>query len=95
MSKSIIVLFLLVLGRIEVTPDEKLGEKGKEIMTKYLTPKGKRLPKTPQQEQWKPYPNMGPQVCARPVGSTQPGVPLVSRFRIFILFRSTSLAGPR
>ncbi|KAJ8789591.1 hypothetical protein J1605_022118 [Eschrichtius robustus] len=23
----------------EVTPDEKLGEKGKEIMTKYLTPK--------------------------------------------------------
>ncbi|KAM9197018.1 G protein-coupled receptor kinase 5 isoform 3-T3 [Dugong dugon] len=31
--------FLDSVAEYEVTPDEKLGEKGKEIMTKYLTPK--------------------------------------------------------
>uniref|UniRef100_A0A8C9LZ75 G protein-coupled receptor kinase n=1 Tax=Piliocolobus tephrosceles TaxID=591936 RepID=A0A8C9LZ75_9PRIM len=33
------IQFLDSVAEYEVTPDEKLGEKGKEIMTKYLTPK--------------------------------------------------------
>lgn len=33
------IQFLDLVAEYEVTPDEKLGEKGKEIMTKYLTPK--------------------------------------------------------
>ncbi|XP_028716591.1 G protein-coupled receptor kinase 5 isoform X4 [Peromyscus leucopus] len=33
------IQFLDLVADYEVTPDEKLGEKGKEIMTKYLTPK--------------------------------------------------------
>lgn len=40
MSRSVIILVLFLFqAEYEVTPDEKLGEKGKEIMTKYLTPK--------------------------------------------------------
>ncbi|XP_024894904.1 G protein-coupled receptor kinase 5 [Pteropus alecto] len=33
------IQFLDSVAEYEVTPDEKLGEKGKEVMTKYLTPK--------------------------------------------------------
>ncbi|XP_004428184.1 PREDICTED: G protein-coupled receptor kinase 5 isoform X1 [Ceratotherium simum simum] len=33
------IQFLDSVAEYEVTPDEKLGEKGKEIMTKYLSPK--------------------------------------------------------
>nr|XP_031538685.1 G protein-coupled receptor kinase 5 [Vicugna pacos] len=33
------IQFLDAVAEYEVTPDEKLGKKGKEIMTKYLTPK--------------------------------------------------------
>nr|XP_023494212.1 G protein-coupled receptor kinase 5 isoform X2 [Equus caballus] len=38
------IQFLDSVAEYEVTPDEKLGEKGKEIMTKYLTPKGLPAP---------------------------------------------------
>ncbi|KFO28946.1 G protein-coupled receptor kinase 5 [Fukomys damarensis] len=36
------IQFLDSVAEYEVTPDEKLGEKGKQIMTKYLTPKPPR-----------------------------------------------------
>ena len=42
-SDTVRVLFLFQ-AEYEVTPDEKLGEKGKEIMTKYLTPKVRGCP---------------------------------------------------
>lgn len=68
-GRSVIVLSLLLFqAEYEVTPDEKLGEKGKEIMTKYLTPKVRGCPERIVGGMGGLLEEYGPQIPARPCG---------------------------